>query len=242
MLNIQPQSFTVGFPGVTNRFEWFAIDCRGRIMLPQAGTYLFRLTSDDGSRLHIDGREVIDNDGVHGPDWKEAEVTLAAGIHDVRVQYFQGPREDVALVLEWGTRAEDLRPLDFGALAPAVYRREGNRLRAEMSGGVLFATNSAELPAAGRVPAGGDQADDDRSASRRPHFRGGPHGRRGIGHGQPGALRAARALRGELAHEQRRARGGHPGHGPRRGASQGPQHQRPQPRPEPAHRDHRHAS
>ena len=102
MLNIQPQSFTVGFPGVTNRFEWFAIDYRGRIMLPQAGTYLFRLTSDDGSRLHIDGREVIDNDGVHGPDWKEAEVTLAAGIHDVRVQYFQGPREDVALVLEWG--------------------------------------------------------------------------------------------------------------------------------------------
>jgi outer membrane protein OmpA-like peptidoglycan-associated protein len=55
----------------------------------------------------------------------------------------------VALVLEWGPDAEHLRPLDFGALAPAQYRREGNRLRAEMSGGVLFATNSAELtPAA----------------------------------------------------------------------------------------------
>jgi len=145
VLNIQPQSFTVGFPGVTDRFEWFAIDYRGRIMLPQAGTYLFRLTSDDGSKLHIDGREVIDNDGIHGVDWKEAEVTLSAGIHDVRVQYFQGPREDVALVLEWGTHPDDLRPLDFGALAPAAYRREGNKLRAEMSGGVLFATNSADL-------------------------------------------------------------------------------------------------
>jgi outer membrane protein OmpA-like peptidoglycan-associated protein len=145
VLNIQPQSFTVGFPGVTDRFEWFAIDYQGRIMLPQAGTFLFRLTSDDGSKLFIDGREVIDNDGIHGVDWKQEEVTLAAGIHEMRVQYFQGPREDVALVLEWGPDQENLRPLDFGALAPAVYRREGNRLRAEMSGGVLFATNSAEL-------------------------------------------------------------------------------------------------
>jgi outer membrane protein OmpA-like peptidoglycan-associated protein len=149
VLNIQPQSFTVGFPGVTNRFEWFAIDYSGRIMLPQAGTYTFRLTSDDGSKLFIDGREVIDNDGVHGVEWKDAEVTLTAGIHEIRVQYFQGPREDVALVLEWGPDAENLRPLDFAALAPAQFRREGNRLRAEMSGGVLFATNSAELtPAA----------------------------------------------------------------------------------------------
>ncbi|HEU4881542.1 MAG TPA: PA14 domain-containing protein, partial [Longimicrobium sp.] len=71
VLNIQPQSFTVGFPGVTDRFEWFALDYSGRIMLPQAGTYTFRLTSDDGSKLFIDGREVIDNDGVHRVDWKD---------------------------------------------------------------------------------------------------------------------------------------------------------------------------
>lgn len=149
VLNIEPQSFTVGFPGVTDRFEWFAIDYHGRIMLPQAGTYAFRLTSDDGSKLFIDGREVIDNDGIHGPGNADGEAELAAGIHDVRVQYFQGPREEVALILEWGPDFDNLRPLDFAALAPAQFRREGNRLRAEMSGGVLFATNSAELtPAA----------------------------------------------------------------------------------------------
>jgi outer membrane protein OmpA-like peptidoglycan-associated protein len=149
VLDIQPQSFTQGFPGVTDRFEWFAIDYNGRIMLPQAGTYTFRLTSDDGSRLFIDGELVVDNDGIHGPGAIDGEATLAAGIHEVRVQYFQGPREEVALVLEWGPDSENLRPLDFGALAPAQFRREGNRLRAEMSGGVLFATNSAELtPAA----------------------------------------------------------------------------------------------
>ena len=144
-LNIQPQSFTAGFPGVTDRFEWFAIDYTGRISLAEAGTYTFRLTSDDGSRLYIDGREVIDNDGIHGPGNMDAEVELTAGIHDVRVSYFQGPREEIALVLEWGPDAESLRPLDFAALAPARFRREGNRLRAEMSGGVLFDPTSAEL-------------------------------------------------------------------------------------------------
>lgn len=144
-LNIPPQSFTAGFPGVTDRFEWFAIDYQGRINLPQAGTFTFRLTSDDGSKLFIDGRQVIDNDGIHGVEWQDAEVTLAAGMHDVRVQYFQGPREDIALVLEWGPNVEELRVLDFAALAPARFTREGKRLRAEMSGGVLFATNSAEL-------------------------------------------------------------------------------------------------
>jgi outer membrane protein OmpA-like peptidoglycan-associated protein len=144
-LDIQPQSFTAGFPGVTDRFEWFAIDYRGRISLPEAGTFTFRLTSDDGAKLFIDGQEVIDNDGVHGPGSIDAEVELAAGIHEIRVPYFQGPREEIALVLEWGPDAENLRPLDFAALAPARFRREGNRLRAEMSGGVLFDTNSAEL-------------------------------------------------------------------------------------------------
>jgi outer membrane protein OmpA-like peptidoglycan-associated protein len=151
MLNIQPQSFTVGFPGVTDRFEWFAIDYQGRIMLPQAGTYTFRLASDDGSKLFIDGREIIDNDGIHGTNQLDAEATLTAGMHDVRVQYFQGPREEVALMLEWGPDADHLAPLDFGALAPAQFRREGNRLRAEMSGGVLFATNSADLQPAALV-------------------------------------------------------------------------------------------
>ena len=145
MLNIQPQSFTAGFPGVTDRFEWFAIDYQGRIMLPQAGTFTFRLTSDDGSKLFIDGNEVIGNDGIHGASPVDGEATLAAGIHDVRVQYFQGPREEIALVLEWGPDADHLVPLDFGALAAAQFTREGNRLHAEMSGGVLFATNSAEL-------------------------------------------------------------------------------------------------
>lgn len=99
-LAIQPRSFTEGFPGVTDVFEWFAIEYTGRFWIDAPGEYRFFLTSDDGSRLYIDGKKVIDNDGVHAPEEKEGKVKLKQGAHDIHIQYFQGPRFHVALILE----------------------------------------------------------------------------------------------------------------------------------------------
>lgn len=98
-LNITARSFTEGFPGVTDRFEWFAIDYTGRFWIDRPGQYRFGLLSDDGSRLYIDDRLIIDNDGIHAPRGAEGKVTLGGGFHWIRVSYFQGPREHVALVL-----------------------------------------------------------------------------------------------------------------------------------------------
>jgi hypothetical protein len=58
--------------------------------MPDTNTYSFSLTSDDGSRLLIDGVTVIDNDFVHGPQTETKTVRLAAGFHTFKVQYFQG--------------------------------------------------------------------------------------------------------------------------------------------------------
>jgi hypothetical protein len=90
-LNISPSSFREGFPGVTERYEWFAIDYNGRFWIEKPGQYRFRLISDDGSKLFIDGAQVIDNDGAHLPRAKSGAVKLAGGIHKIRVTYFQGP-------------------------------------------------------------------------------------------------------------------------------------------------------
>src|SRR5690242_9927754 len=38
-LNIPPRSFTDGFPGVTDRFEWFAIDYNGKFWIERPGKY-----------------------------------------------------------------------------------------------------------------------------------------------------------------------------------------------------------
>lgn len=99
-LNVPPQSFLDGFPGVTSRFEWFAIDYNGRFWIENPGVYQFALTSDDGSKLYIDDKLAVDNDGVHPPQVGTGSVKLSGGIHRIRVSYFQGPREYVALVLQ----------------------------------------------------------------------------------------------------------------------------------------------
>ncbi len=98
-LNISPRKFTQGFPGITHRFEWFGLVYEGRFRIEQGGNYTFRLHSDDGSRLWIDGKLVIDNDGIHPPQSKSASILLAQGEHTLWVEYFQGPRETIALSL-----------------------------------------------------------------------------------------------------------------------------------------------
>ncbi len=108
-LNIPPQDFQQGFPGVSKRFEWFAIEYTGRFWIAKPGEYRFALTSDDGADLYIDGQLVIDNDGQHPPSTGMAAVTLRGGIHQIRVPYFQGPRYQVALQLHVAPPGGELR-------------------------------------------------------------------------------------------------------------------------------------
>jgi hypothetical protein len=99
-LNVRPQRFEEGFPGISNRFEWFAIDYHGRFWIGSEGEYRFSLLSDDGARLSIDSEEPIDNDGIHAASALSASAFLSRGIHTIHVSYFQGPRFEVALVLQ----------------------------------------------------------------------------------------------------------------------------------------------
>ena len=117
-LNIPGRDFREGFPGVSKRLEWFAIDYTGRFWIEKPGLYRFALTSDDGSRLYIDDQTVVDNDGLHSPLTKSASLELTGGIHSIRVQYFQGPRFDVALVLEVAGAGEELRVFSTDEFKP----------------------------------------------------------------------------------------------------------------------------
>jgi hypothetical protein len=119
-LNIPKQSFRQGFPGVTSRFEWFAIDYFGRFWIEKPGLYRFCLTSDDGARLFIDNQLIADNDGIHMVQDRYASLRLAGGIHRIRVQYFQGPRFDVALILRYAPPGQDWRIFSTDVLKPPV--------------------------------------------------------------------------------------------------------------------------
>lgn len=98
-LNVPSQHFDQGFPGVSNRFEWFAINYSTRFWISKEGTYRFSLLADDAANLYIDDALVIDNDGQHPALKKEGTVHLNSGVHRMRVPYYQGPKWEVALVL-----------------------------------------------------------------------------------------------------------------------------------------------
>ena len=117
-LNIPTQNFRRGFPGVTKRFEWFAIDYRGRFWAEKPGEYDFSLTSDDGSNLYIDGQLIVDNDGTHSTQERSGKVRLSRGVHDIRVSYFQGPQDEIALVLKVRPPEEHYRIFNTDELRP----------------------------------------------------------------------------------------------------------------------------
>ena len=61
---------------------------KGYINIPEDGIYSFYLSSDDGSMLYIDGKQVIDNDGLHAPGEVTGQAALKQGYHPIEVQYF----------------------------------------------------------------------------------------------------------------------------------------------------------
>ena len=117
-LNIWPQDFAEGFPGLTDRYEWFAIAYTARIWIETPGTYRFSLMADDGARLKLNGKLVVDNDGVHQAQALSASATLSRGVHELELDYFQGPRFAVALVLAVAPPAGAWRIFDMEDFKP----------------------------------------------------------------------------------------------------------------------------
>jgi hypothetical protein len=92
------------FPG-TKLDNHFAIRWTGVIKIPQDGQYTFFLESDDGSRLLIDGKTVVDNGGLHDMQEQSDKVELKAGDHEVRIDYFENENDGGAgCVLCWKSK------------------------------------------------------------------------------------------------------------------------------------------
>ncbi len=97
--DIPVRDWSQGFPGVDDLFEWFAIRYSGHFAVETAGKWKFRISSDDGAKLYIDGKLVINNDGEHPPKVAEGEIELLRGEHEMVLEYFQGPRYHINLQL-----------------------------------------------------------------------------------------------------------------------------------------------
>jgi hypothetical protein len=90
-LNVQPQPFTGGFPGIdASRTQNFAIRYEAPLVVGTEADYDFKIVADDGAVLSIDGTPIVDNDGARSaPATKDGPVHLISGTHMLTVDYLQ---------------------------------------------------------------------------------------------------------------------------------------------------------
>ena len=70
--------------------DFFNFQFTGYLNIETEGTYYFDITSDDGSRLYLNGNLIADNDGRHGRKTVASEgIYLTAGAHPIVVEYFE---------------------------------------------------------------------------------------------------------------------------------------------------------
>jgi hypothetical protein len=74
----------------TNLDKNFYATWAGSLKIEKPGKYKFFLESDDGSRMYLDGKLLVNNGGTHGMAKVEASIDLQPGQHDIRIEFFQG--------------------------------------------------------------------------------------------------------------------------------------------------------
>ena len=89
-----------GSPGGQVKADEFAVRWTGRIVVPRDGRYKFQTTSDDGVRLDVDGKRIIDNWNEHGTAVDAGEIDLKAGPRPVRLEFYE-KSGGAAIRLEW---------------------------------------------------------------------------------------------------------------------------------------------
>ncbi len=83
-----------------HRPDGFAFRFRGFVECAVPGAHTFWTRSDDGSRLGIDGREVVDNDGDHSPQDASGTLYLDRGRHALTLTMYENSGEE-ELRLSW---------------------------------------------------------------------------------------------------------------------------------------------
>ena len=86
--DINFESTQDNWPG-TEFKDFFYIRWTGQIRIPADGQYTFFVESDDGSRLFIDGKQVLDNGGAHAMEEVAGELKLTAGEHALKLEFFE---------------------------------------------------------------------------------------------------------------------------------------------------------
>ena len=131
----------------------FSVRWTGKLKAPESGNYTLGFTADDGARLYIDGKLLIDAWAGNPKRTVTTEITLEAGrSYDLRMDYFQTNREAVAkLVWSYPKLAERM----IEEAVNATRQSDASVLVLGISAGL----EGEEMPVAVEGFRGGDRTD-----------------------------------------------------------------------------------
>lgn len=109
---------------LAGRSNDFTAHLDGFLHVRRAGLHRFHLASDDGSRLFVSDKRVVDNDGIHPHVERQGEIDLPVGAHPIHIEYFEGGGQQ-SLTLD--VTAPDVGRIS--ALELVTPMREGNPVR-----------------------------------------------------------------------------------------------------------------
>lgn len=100
----------------------------GTLKVPADAEYTFVVDSDDGSRLTVNGQEVVLYDGIHALGQpRTGKIALKQGRIPIRVDYFQGPSGAKGLSVKWSGPGFNQRSLSVSEDRPRSTDRKGKR-------------------------------------------------------------------------------------------------------------------
>lgn len=90
MAGIMPNFNNISGSGFRDLTENFALMANGLFYIEKEGEYTFQIWSDDGSKVYFGDQLVMDNDGPHGPEYKDVTVNCKKGYYPFRIEFYQG--------------------------------------------------------------------------------------------------------------------------------------------------------
>ncbi|MDE3214783.1 MAG: glycoside hydrolase family 3 C-terminal domain-containing protein [Gemmatimonadota bacterium] len=111
--------WTLNSPGRGIPFDWYSVRWTGRITVPASGVAHLGVEGNDGYRLYLDGKLLIDDWIKRSFGTRVADVRLAPGsAHDLRLEYYESTgNARVKLVWDAGVRDDWRAQIDSAVSA-----------------------------------------------------------------------------------------------------------------------------
>ncbi len=128
------------YPGIGLGADDFSVRWTRRMRF-DAGYWRFKATVSDGIRIYVDGQKVVDSWREQDTTFVSGDVYLAAGEHEVKVEYFEGRGRAIVRV-EWEQLSAPAQPSPTPAYTQWKGEYYANRY---LSGTPTLVRNDAEV-------------------------------------------------------------------------------------------------